>query len=541
MHIFRFFSKPMSPLTVIAGVAVYLSAALNFAFWGHVVATYSPSQPGNLAFLASLAVGHTAFIALILCLLCVHRTLKPVMVLLLLLSSVCAYFMDQYDTVIDSVMLQNAMATDAREAASLFSLTMVLYVALLGALPSWIVLRLPIRHDRWRREMGLRLAAIGGLLLTAGLLTWGFSTYYSSFFREHKDIQHYSNPASYLSSAFHVVREHFKRQPGPVTPIALDARIPATDKDRELIIVVVGETTRADRFSLNGYARKTNPLLEKEDVISFTNVWSCGTSTIYSVPCMFSNFTQDEFDRDTAAATENVMDVLARASVHTLWRDNNSSSKGVAERMQYEPYMTPDVNTICDVECRDEGMLVGLQEYINARPEGDIVIVLHQMGSHGPSYYQRYPASFEVFTPACRTNELKDCTKEELDNVYDNTILYTDYFLAKTIDLLKRNDARFETAMLFIGDHGESLGENGLYLHGMPMMFAPDAQRHVPMIVWLGSTMRGIDREEVKSHRDLPYSQQNIFHTLLGLVEMETTVYDRALDVLHPHAPPTQP
>ena len=523
--------KTFSSRIVLIFFAVFFSLSMNAALWRHLLQTY-PLNPENLGFLISFLIGHTGFILLILALLCFRLTLKPVLVLLLLASSGSAYFMDRYDTIIDDTMLNNIMATDTREAASLFSFRLLAYVLFLGVLPSWLIMKARVTHHPWRRETGQRLLMIVAILLLAGGSIWGFSRHYMSFFREHKDIHHYSNPAGYLSAAFNVIKPYFEHERGPLQKIAADAVIPP-HPERELIIMVVGETARADRFSLNGYAKKTNPLLEKEQVYSFTNVWSCGSSTIQSVPCMFSNLTIDEFSRDEAASRENVLDVLARAGVHVLWRDNNSSSKGVADRIPYESFLTPDVNPACDTECRDMGMLSGLKEYIDARPAGDIVIVLHQMGSHGPSYYQRYPLKFEVFTPACHTNELKDCTKEELDNVYDNTILYTDYFLSRVIDFLKQYDDRFETAMFYASDHGESLGENGLYLHGMPMMFAPDAQRHVPMIFWFGSRTQGIIPENLRKRLHDRYTHENVFHTLLGLVEMQTKSYHPDKDMVH--------
>jgi lipid A ethanolaminephosphotransferase len=202
---------------------------------------------------------------------------------------------------------------------------------------------------------------------------------------------------------------------------------------------------------------------------------------------MFSFGGRENFDRGAADTTENVLDVLSRAGVSILWRDNNSSSKGVADRVTFEDFRSPQVNPECDVECRDVGMLHDLQAYIDAQ-DGDILIVLHQMGNHGPAYYKRYPKDFEKFMPVCESEELSLCTDEQIGNSYDNAILYTDYFLAQVIALLKANTPRFETAMLYIGDHGESLGENGLYQHGMPYVLAPHEQTAVPMIVWAGES-----------------------------------------------------
>ena len=223
---------------------------------------------------------------------------------------------------------------------------------------------------------------------------------------------------------------------------------------------------------------------------------------------------------------------MKRAGVSILWRDNNSSSKHVADRVEYEVYLTNKTNPVCDVECRDEGMLSGLQDYIDRHPLGDILIVLHQMGNHGPAYYKRYPPAFEKFTPVCKTNDLGACSREEIVNAYDNAILYTDFFLSKVVELLKQNDDRFETAMLYVSDHGESLGENGLYLHGLPYFLAPDAQKHVPFVMWFGHNFDPQSLSSIQAKRIEQLSHDNIFSTLLGLFELQTAAYNPNMDIL---------
>lgn len=526
------FSKSIPSLRLILIMAVFFTLTMNYSLFSHLLAAY-PLNTKNALFLLTFAIGYTGLIALIFALLSFKYTLKPVMIALLLCSSSIAYFMDTYDVLINSEMLMNALYTDVREASNLFSVRLIIYVGLLGILPSLILWKMPVAYHPWPKEIARRLAFIVAISISVILIIWSQSSFYGSFFREHKSVRMYANPANYLSASAKIVHSYLKAPSGPIQKIGLDAHIEPDDAERELIIFVVGEAARADHFSLNGYGRLTNPLLSVEDVISFTDVWSCGTSTLASVPCMFSNIKNNDYEEGAADVIENVTDVLERAGVNTLWRDNNSSSKGVANRMQYESFLTPEVNTICDVECRDEGMLVGLDKYIAEHPKGDIVIILHQMGSHGPAYYKRYPKEFERFKPTCQTNELKDCSIEEIANTYDNTILYTDYFLSRVIRFLKAHDDRFETAMFYVSDHGESLGENGIYLHGLPRMIAPDAQRHVPAILWLGKSIReDIDTKALAAKRDRRYSHENIFHTLLGFTEVRSKAYDPTKDIL---------
>jgi lipid A ethanolaminephosphotransferase len=248
---------------------------------------------------------------------------------------------------------------------------------------------------------------------------------------------------------------------------------------------------------------------------------------------MFSIYDHDNYKKKKALNTENIVDVLQKSGVNVVWLDNNSSSKGVADRIEYHDYKSPKTNPVCDTECRDEGMLANLQSYIDSHPTGDILIILHQMGSHGPAYYKRYPEQFEKFTPVCQTNQLEQCSQQEIINTYDNTLLYTDYFLSQTIKLLKNNAENFESAMLYMSDHGESLGENSVYLHGLPYSIAPEAQRHVPFVMWFNDILsEDINLKDLRSKANSRLSQDNLFHTLLGLMEVETELYDQDLDII---------
>lgn len=511
-------------------VAVFLLAVDNISFFRHLIAVY-PLTPANGGFLLSLAIGLGAFTFLFVTLISYGRLLRPVLAVLLIVAAVAAHFMDQYNVVIDHSMISNLVQTDVAEASDLTNLPLLFRVLLLGVLPAIAVACCPLKRQTWQRALWRQSRdAIVSLVLILGLVL-GFSRFYASFFREHKPLRSYANPTYLAYSLGKYLGKRYGARSQPVQPLGLDAHIPATDQDRELIILVVGEAMRADHFGLNGYARDTTPLLRSKGAISFAQMYSSGTSTAYSVPCMFSNFPRELFSESRGAGNENLLDVLQHGGVHVLWRDNNSDSKGVALRVPYQDFKTSKNNPVCDVECRDEGMLVGLQSYIDSQQAGDIVIVLHQMGNHGPAYYKRVPPDFEYFTPTCRTNQLEECSNEEIVNAYDNVVRYTDSFLGKVIDLLKGNDQRFETAMVYMSDHGESLGEYGVYLHGLPYAMAPDSQKHIAAALWFGRRY-AIDRDKLRAKAGERYSHANFFHTVLGLVEMQTVAYDKDLDIL---------
>lgn len=528
---FKSIKKTTSSRLIILA-ALFLITFDNLAFFSNILKVY-PFTQNNILFLASLAVVFSGFIVLLLSLVCYRYTLKPIVIAVLLISSFASYFMDSYNTIIDTSMIQNVIQTDFAESSDLLSSKLILYVVFLGVLPSYFVYKANIIFEPAGKAIISRVKLFSLTLLGIVAVMLIFGNFYASFIREHKRLRFYANPSYYIHSTIKYINGLITWNARPFELIGIDARIPLNDTHRELIIFVVGETAREDRFSVNGYVRETNPLLKNENIVSFTNFWSCGTTTGVSVPCMFSVYKGSEYDSEKAQSTDNVLDILQRAGVNVLWLDNNSDSKGVALRVPYKSYKGPDINPICDIECRDEGMLLNLQAYIDKHRKGDIFIVLHQLGNHGPAYYKRYPLSFEKFTPVCKTNQLEDCNKEELDNAYDNAILYTDYFLSNVIGLLKQNNKDFETAMFYVSDHGESLGENGLYLHGLPNFIAPDTQRHVPTIIWLGSNFDEIDTKSLAMKRDNRYTHDNIFHTVLGFMEIETSIYDRKLDIIH--------
>lgn len=517
--------------TVIILLSAWLVALYNISFFKHVLSAY-PVSWSNVAMLASLPIVLMALLVILFSLLSSRQTTKPVMIIILLLSSLAAYFMDTYDTIIDTNMIRNIVMTNFAESSDLMTLRLASYFLFLGVLPSVLLYRLNIEHLPFQANLTDKLKTTGIALLTILMIIFAFSKFYTSFIREHKPLRLYTNPSFYIYSAVKYAQKSIAHTEMGLHAIGMDARIPPTDTDRELVILVIGETARADHFSLNGYERETNPLLKREEIINFQDFTSCGTDTAVSVPCMFSSFGRAHYDGNKALHTENLLDVLSHAGVHILWRDNNSDSKGVALRAQYEDFRTSDKNPVCDEgECRDEGMLDGLQKYIDSHPKGDILIVLHQMGNHGPAYYKRYPGAFEKFTPSCKTNQLEKCSQEEIINAYDNAILYTDHFLSKVIALLKRNQNTFEAAMFYVSDHGESLGENGMYLHGYPYALAPRAQKHVPAIMWIGKRFE-IDQQKLVSRASQPYSHDHVFHTMLSFFEIQSTVYRPELDIL---------
>ena len=513
-------------------VAAFIMLTGNWSLFSRIVEIY-PLTSRNFPFLLSLAAFFSVLTAIFLLLICYGRATRWVLALFLVVASQAAYYMDQFGVVIDIVMIDNIMQTNPQEFAGLLSINLAIRTLLLGIIPAWLVIKYCPVITNVGAEFKSRLRLLVLLVLSLVVLVAPFTAGYTSFIREHKITRFYANPTFSSYSVIKYLNQQISiAKVVPLKRIAQDAvKVGTLTKRTELMVLVVGETARADRFSLNGYHRETNPMLAKQDVLSLSNVSSCGTSTGVSVPCMFSALGRAGYDKEKALNQQNALDVLSENGVQILWRDNNSDSKGVATRMKYEDFKTSALNPVCKGECRDIGMLSGLDQYIAVRKGKDILIVLHQMGNHGPEYYRRYPKEFEKFKPTCMTGELRDCSQQEIDNSYDNAILYTDYFLSNVIDLLKKYDDSHATAMLYVSDHGESLGEHGFYLHAAPYMIAPKEQTHVPAIVWMGKHF-DYKLDQLKPYKDYALSHDDVFCTLLVAFELDTKMCETKKDML---------
>jgi len=513
----------LTPERVVIWSTFFIVLSGNFTFFSRLNDAF-PLNFGNALFALSVACLLASLIVLVISIASLLISARIVSSVMILVTAVSAYYMDQFGVVIDADMLQNVLQTNTNEALDLLSLELIARIVLLGVLPVICIWRAPYVQCSRKAGLGQRTKTMVAALIMLLVNLAVFNSQYASFFREYRSIRYYANPIFPIHALTKTVASALKKHNSDtLVELQADPKKPLNDPAHELVILVVGETARSDHFSLNGYTRNTNPLLAQEErLMSFGNIESCGTSTAVSVPCMFAISDRKNFDGDEANRTENVLDVLTEADISVLWRDNNSSSKGVATRVQYQDFKSPTTNSLCDPECRDEGMLDGLQEYIDSQT-GDILIVLHQMGSHGPAYYKRYPDAFHRYQPACRSNILSDCSDEEIINAYDNTILYTDYFLSKVISLLKANSNTYETAMIYVSDHGESLGEFGIYLHGLPRVIAPDTQLSVPLIIWAGASS-DVDIDATLKNTDKPSSHDALSSTLLGIFEVSSNL-----------------
>ncbi len=518
----------------------YLATVGNVAFW-------LDFQKINTGSVLQVTLFSLSFLLLLVLLTAVllnffrfRYLLKAVLIFILVASSFASYFMTNYGIMIDTSMIFNLAETDVNEAGELITMGLLWHVLFFGLIPASIIYKAKIIYLTPIKQLAQNSAFIVLCIIAITTNTLLFSTGYASFFRNHHDTRYLINPINYVYSVSKYLAQTIVVNDMTPIQIGLDAqhtKEKPSNQKKFLLVIVVGETARAMNFSLNGYKKMTNPVLAKEDILNYPNFYSCGTSTHVSLPCMFSMFGREEFDEALAKRYEKLPDVLQRAGLDVFWRDNNSGCKGVCKNIPTENTNLVHLYAVCSSsECYDEAMLVNLKQNIENRTR-DTVVILHQKGSHGPAYYLRHPGSFQKFTPECQSKELTNCSTQEIVNAYDNTILYTDYFLGKVISFLKQESEKFDTAMLYISDHGESLGEHNVYLHGLPYMFAPEEQKHVPFISWFSDGFiksNQLNRSCLKRNVINIYSHDNLFHSVLGLTQVSTSIYKPELDIFRP-------
>ena len=538
-------------------VAVVLISLHNWRFWQETLAVVQPASLGDGLFILSLFALLVFVHACAVLLLPGRRALQIAAAFFFILAAVAGYFRDTYGVVIDKDMIRNVLRTDMREASEFFSLRLALYVLMLGLVPALVVARVQLPRFSIRQQFVQRSRFFGIGLVAVVLLALPVISHYASFLREHRAIRNLLNPAEPIYAALDYWHATEFADTGPVEDVAgVTHRSAATQGQRPLLLfLVLGETVRAQNFQLGGYGRATTPeLAQQPGVFYFDHARSCGTSTAVSLPCMLSYAGRDRFDLRQAARQTNLLDALKSAGFRVEWRENNTGSQGVAVRIksieyskgwpryvsstqaggqtQSQPHPDPD---LCrSGTCFDEIMLAGLAEELKAI-EQDTAIVFHQMGSHGPAYWQRYPDRFEDFKPVCRTVEFGRCARDEIVNAYDNSIRYTDHNLAEQIRLLKAMSGQADSLLVYASDHGESLGEKGLYLHGAPYFMAPDEQTRVPFLIWMSDGYRqrfSINSGCLRAKRGEAVSHDNIYHTVIGGLGISNQVYDASRNIL---------
>lgn len=531
--------RSISLLTFNVLLAIWLGVFLNVAFYQKIQAlTPYTGLKAGLFVAASVGVV-TALYLFVLQILNWKWTAKPIAIALIFIGGFAAYAVNTLGVWITADQIQNMMQTNIAEARDTWSWRLVVWVIGMIILPILVILKVRLKPESGVRQVLKKImASLVSLILVGGLL-FIFYVDFAAIFRENRELKGMISPQNMIAASVSYYKKKAPKENLPLVHYGEDAQVSHPPKGvPKLMVLVVGETARAENFSLNGYAKETNPKLSKQDILNFSQVSSCGTATAVSVPCMFSGMPRVDYDERLASHREGLLDIAKRAGYQVTWIDNNSSCKGTCDRIgEYKIPESIKQKWCKDGECLDDILIDSLKAYLETIPKDDTrpqLVVLHQMGSHGPAYYKRAPEAFRVFKPTCDTNAIQGCTQEALINTYDNTLLYTDYVLDSLINTLK-NTTQYQTGLWYLSDHGESTGESGMYLHGAPYAIAPSQQTHVPMLMWFSSAWQQQATKQIKclaQQSKNKLSQDNLFPTMLSLLDIKTKVINPKDDML---------
>jgi lipid A ethanolaminephosphotransferase len=465
------------------------------------------------------------------------RLIKPLALLFILINGLALYAMNTYHVVLDQDMISNVWNTNTAEATALFHPKLLAYLALAGVLPAWLAWQLPLAAEgRLRRSIHLGVTwVVGGLIVFSQSSAWLWID------QNAKVVGGLMLPWSYIiNSTRHLSEQHdAHRQLEQLPPIAWPS--PSATAKPVTVVLVIGESARAANFSLYGYARETNPKLKQRQAQSQAQLQvlplaqSCATYTTRSLECILAHQPQ------AASITHEVLPAyLSRSGqVDVVWRSRNWGEPPMSgvNVIRGDALAALCVAPQCTRPDLDDSLIAGLeQDMVRAGPKRQL-IVLHQAGSHGPEYHKKYPADFAKFLPSCDSVDLKACSADALVNAYDNSVAYTDDLLDRLISTLERQTER-STVLIYLSDHGESLGEGGWYLHGAPDMLAPKVQKEIPFLVWMSPAFAQdfrIKPERLNAASQVLTHMQNtqglIFHSVLGALGGRSPAYLAEQDI----------
>ena len=500
--------RPISLTLFAAVLSIFTLLAYHYPFFSYVMNNVEGGW-NSFQITASLLVIMLAlnFFAYYLILYLCRIVGKCILAFTFIANAISLYFVVTYDTFLTKQMMGNVFNTRYSEASGFFSWALILYVVLLGVVPCVYIFMQKVNYGKWKRfftNTGISL----GISIILALINMNNWTWID---RNSTQIGAIIMPWSYTANSirfWNAQREHNRKE----IPLP-DARI--TTDSNDVCILIIGESARRANFSLYGYERPTNPLLKKDSVTPFI-AESAATYTTAGVKAILEH-------KPTGKLYEILPNYLYRNGVDVTWRTSNWGETPLHFPKYYN---VPALEKLYPkADSRYDGILLeSLRDSIASNPAKKVFIVLHTSTSHGPTYNLKYPAEFEQFKPVCTTVEMSKANPEELMNAYDNTILYTDRLVHDAIETLREIPDR-RGAVIYISDHGESLGEDGLYMHGLPMSVAPKVQKEIPFLIWTNDSTLTPDRNREAS-------QHNVFHTVLGFLGIDSPVYDPSLDLL---------
>jgi len=505
--------KPISLFVFSCIVSIGTLLLYNIPFFRYVADNSNESLGGRIFLLTSLVVIMLAlnFMMTYLLMFLMRIVGRILLAIFSIINATAVYFIITYSVMIDATTIENVFNTRYSEASGFFSWGLWLFILVFGVVPALWCLLQPVVFGKAKK-----LAVYCGSSLVIALVVSLANFNQTLFISQHDtELGGLLQPWSYLVNTCRIASFSIDEQAEEIK--LPDAKI--ADNDKAVVVLVIGESARKANFQLYDYKRDTNPLLLKLQDLKVYEATSCATYTTAGTKAILE-------PKDSGDLYELLPNYAFRTGVDVAWRTSNWGEPPI----HIDEYLTDDElgDQYPDVDKDYDGILfAGIRQRIESSKSNKVLIILHTSTSHGPKYADKYPKDFEVYKPVARNVEEGEKNVGLLVNAYDNTIRYTDFLLDNLISTL-RAMTDWKSAMIFISDHGESLGENKMFMHGLPMKLAPKEQYEIPFLVWTSDNFRNY-----KTKDELPavLEQHYIFHSVLNLLSIDSPAYNKDFDI----------
>ena len=502
--------RPVSLFTFSCIVSIGTLVLFNIPFFKFVIANSNEGAAGVIWLTVSLVAIMLVlnFMMTYLAMFCLRIVGRIVLAILSVINATAVFFILNYNIIIDEITIGNVFNTQYSEASGFFSWSLWLFILAFGVLPALFCLLQPVVIGK-AKKLGVYCGCSLVVILVFGLLNISQTLFIS---QHDTELGGLLQPWSYIANTYRIISFSQDEQEEEIK--LPDGKI--TDNEKAVVVLVIGESARKANFQLYGYQRDTNPLLSKQKELKVYEANSCATYTTAGTKAILE-------PKDCDDLYELLPNYAFRTGVDVSWRTSNWGEPPI----HIDEYLTdPELGKLYGMSnAYDDILFKGLRERIESSTKNKVLIILHTSTSHGPQYASKYPKEFEVYKPVARNVEEGEKNVGMLVNAYDNTIRYTDYLLNGLIDTL-RSMTEWKTAMIFVSDHGESLGENKMFMHGLPMKLAPKEQYEIPLLVWTSENFR-----TYKSELPPVLEQHYIFHSVLNLLSIQSPAYNKDLDI----------
>lgn len=313
---------------------------------------------------------------------------------------------------------------------------------------------------------------------------------------------------------------------GATIRIDTDKNIHYLSTDSLIVVFVIGESLRADHLSLNSYKRTTNPKLSKRDnIVSFPNIFSEYTNTNRSLPHILTR--ADSTNTEVAFTETSFISTFKHCGFSTTWISNQDAANtyiGFMKESDTIIYAHPE-KTVYDFNLWLDEDILPITEHNLTKSNKSKLIVLHTIGSHW-YYNSHFSDKYKIFKPITSSKILSQCSPTEIINSYDNSVLYTDFFLDELIKLLERKKA----ILVYLSDHGETLGENGEWLHAGEN----SVSKNPACIIWYSDSFNAQFPEKVialKANKNRRFRTDFLYHSILSAGNIPSKSILRQLDI----------